>query len=44
MGNVLNNRSNLLAKHWNQVSPNTYRNAITDELIDSHHLPLYSEE
>lgn len=44
MGNVLHDRSSLLAKHWNQVAPNTYRNTITEELIDSHLLGLHSED
>jgi hypothetical protein len=43
MGNVSDNRSNLLAKNWTQVGPNMFKNLITEELIDCHEVPIHSD-
>ena len=36
MGNSLDSRVNILAKNWAQINAATYKNTITDELIDAH--------
>lgn len=36
MGNSFESKSNLLARNWAKVNSSTYRNIITEELIDEH--------
>jgi len=44
MGNSADNRLNLLAKNWTPLTPSTYKNTITEELIDEHELTARNEE
>ena len=44
MGNSADTRANLLAKHWTQINPSTYKNSITEELIDAHQLHARNDE
>ena len=42
MGNAGDKNRNALERNWKQVGSNCYRNLITDELIDCHHLTAHS--
>ena len=44
MGNLADNRVNLLAKNWVQINSDTYKNTITEELINSYNLEAHNEE
>lgn len=44
MGNSAQEKSSLLVKNWVRLDNNTYRNAITEELIDEYQLESASEE
>lgn len=44
MGNSIQEKSSLLVKNWVKLDGSTYRNAITEELIDEHIVQYPSEE
>jgi hypothetical protein len=44
MGNQIEEKSKLLVKNWVKVDEKTYRNAITEELINLYTINYHSEE